>query len=57
MYITVFNIPYQRNPLLNMCVLKAERVWPSIEALAQQQSGDGCVLQRTVLAVPSPGYN
>lgn len=26
MYITVFNIPYQRNSLLNVCVLKAERV-------------------------------
>lgn len=27
------------------------------EALAKQQSGDGYVLQSTVLAVPSPGYN
>ena len=26
MDITVFNIPYQRNPLLNVCVLKVEWV-------------------------------
>lgn len=60
MYITVFNIPYQRNSLLNVCVSsKKRRVVQrdiSKRAFQQQQSELGVSLHRLGLsAYPSPG--
>ena len=56
MYITVFNIPYQRNSLLNVCVLKVERVVRCGTGKAAvrrrvcpTEHGPGCTLSRVQL--------